>query len=392
MDMTLEQIEVELVAQLESSSETASLDAQVLLAHYLEKPRSWILAHPESSLTQTQYENICQAVDRLICGEPLPYLIGHWEFYGSDIILTPDVLIPRPETEMLVERAINWLKYHPHKRNAIDVGTGSGCIGISLAKHIPDLHLVLTDISSEALEVARSNAAKHGVSDQLEFRQANLMDGISGPFDLICANLPYIPTSLVNSLPVGGTEPRRALDGGFSGTELIEKMLGQSRGQLIFDGLMLLEIESSQGAKVIAMAQSLYPLSSVSVLKDLSHRDRCLEIVRPNLLVHICPRNEWLNAQRTGIYKDASLMKDGYIHCSQPEQVLEVAKRFYRGISELVLLWLDPEKLASELRWENVAGTLFPHVYGPINLDAVISISDLLREDNGVFRNIRLPG
>ena len=110
MEITIQEIQAQLSQQLHQSSETASLDAQVLLAHYLEKPRSWILAHPEARLTKTQYDNIIQAVDRLMHGEPLPYVIGHWEFYGLDFQLTPDVLIPRPETELLVERAINWLQ------------------------------------------------------------------------------------------------------------------------------------------------------------------------------------------------------------------------------------------------------------------------------------------
>jgi release factor glutamine methyltransferase len=392
MDLTIQEIYTQLVEQLHPSSETASLDAQVLIAHCLEKPRSWILANPEERLTETQYEYICQAVNRLIRGEPLPYVIGHWEFYGLDFQLTPDVLIPRPETEILVERAINWLQRHPHKRNAVDVGTGTGCIGISIAKHVPDLHLVLSDISSQALEVAQVNAAKQAVLAQLEFKKANLMDGITGPFDLICANLPYIPTNILNTLPVGSKEPRTALDGGLSGTELIGRLLQQGKGQLVSGGLMLLEIESSQGAEVETLARSCYPLSKVDILKDLSGQDRCLVIERPNLLVHICPRVEWLKAQQTGIYRDASLEQAGFIHCSQPEQVLEVANHFYVSVPELVSLWLDPEKLASEICWENVEATLFPHIYGSINLDGVISASDMLPDHDGIFRNLQLPG
>jgi release factor glutamine methyltransferase len=392
MEITIQEMQAQLVEQLHSYSETASLDAQVLLAQYLEKPRSWILAHPEAPLTQTQHENISDAFDRLLSGEPLPYIIGHWEFYGLDFQLTPEVLIPRPETELLVERSIKWLKFHPHQRNAIDVGTGSGCIGISLAKHISDLHMVMTDISCQALEVAQVNAVKHGVSARLEFIRANLLDGIVGPFDLICANLPYIPSKLLKILPVGGKEPRTALDGGFSGTELIGKLLEQGRSQLASGGLILLEIESTEGDEVKALARSFYPLSKVDILRDLSGRDRCLVIERPNLLVHICPREEWLQAQQTGIYRDTSLEQAGVIHCSQPEQVLEVANRFYVGIPELVSLWLDPERLASGIRWENVDGTLFPHIYGPINLDAVISATDMLPDHDGVFRNIQLSG
>jgi release factor glutamine methyltransferase len=391
MDITIQEIQAQLVDQLAASSETASLDAQVLLAHYLQKPRSWIMAHPEAALSKSQFEQISQAVDRLIRGEPLPYVIGHWEFYGLDFMLTPAVLIPRPETELLVDRALAWLTHHPTRRNAIDVGTGSGCIGISLAKHIPDLHLVLSDISAQALQVARINAMSHGLRDWLEFQQVNLMEGIIGPFDLICANLPYIPTASLITLPVGKREPYLALDGGVSGTELIGKLLEQGRRQLVCGGLMLLEIESSQGAEVINLAESYYPLSKVHILKDLSDQDRCLEIERPNWLVHICPRDEWLQAQRIGIFQDASLQQDGFIHCSQPEQVVDVANRFFTGCSELVLLWVDPEKLASEMRWEYVDTSVFPHIYGPINLNAVTSTTDLQPAFDGIYRLIQRP-
>lgn len=391
MEVTIEEIQLQVLEQLHQVSETASLDGQVLLAHFLQKPRSWILAHPESLITQTQYESICRAVDRLLHGEPLPYVIGHWEFYGLDFHLTPDVLIPRPETELLVERAIDWFRNHPTRRKAIDVGTGSGCIGISLAKHIPGLHLVMTDISSQALDIARENGGKNGVLDQLEFKLTNLMDGIVGSFNLICANLPYIPTSVLMTLPVVEREPRSALDGGKSGTELIGRLLEQGKHHLVSAGLILLEIESSQGNEVNALAHTIYPLSKVRLLKDLSQRDRCVEIERPDLLVHICPRGEWLLAQRAGEYHDPSLEQDGFIHCSQPEQVLDVANRFYHGVADLVLLWLDPENLASNILWEYVDGSLFPHIYGPINLDAVLSTSDLLPDPSGEFSSIHLP-
>jgi release factor glutamine methyltransferase len=392
MDMSVQQIQSQLVDQLRPSSETASLDAQVLLAYYLKKPRSWILAHPETSLTPDQYKEICMGIDRLMHGEPLPYVIGQWEFYGLDFQLTRDVLIPRPETELLVERAINWLKFHPQQRKAIDVGTGSGCIGVSLAKYIPDLHMVLTDISSQALVVAQDNAVKHGVSARMVFKQTDVMDGIAGPFDLICANLPYIPTNLLMTLPVVKKEPRTSLDGGISGTELIRKLIEQSRGQLISGGLLLLEIEASQASDLKALAQELYPFSRVDILKDLADRDRCLEIERPNLLVHICSRDEWRQAQRMARYEDSSLEQAGFIHCSQPEQVLEVANRFYEGFSDLVLLWLIPDRLTGDIRWENVDDILFPHLYGSINLNAVKSITDFVPDQDGVFRNLRLPG
>jgi uncharacterized protein (DUF952 family)/precorrin-6B methylase 2 len=274
---------------------------------------------------------------------------------------------------------------------AADIGTGSGCIGIALAKNIPDLHLLMTDISSNALNIARINAEKYGLSDRMEFIQTDLLDGIAEPFELLCANLPYIPTPLLRNLPVADREPRVALDGGFKGIEVIHRLLEQARNRLISGGLMLLEIESSQGVAAETLAKANFPASKVQILKDLSGLDRCLEIERPNLIIHLCQREEWLLAQQRGIFQDKSLIQDGFIHCSQTEQILEVANRFYQGIPELVLLWIDPDKVTSEIRWETADNVQFPHVYGPINLNAFVSVTNLKSDIDGAYRVIQLP-
>src|SRR4030042_4914638 len=203
MAITIQEMLTKLNQGLSQHTETPSLDAQVLVAHFIEKSRSWVLAHPEVILSHQQYDQLDHALNRLQRGEPLPYVIEHWEFFGLDFHLTPAVLVPRPETELLVERAINWLRAHPTRRKAIDVGTGSGCIGIALAMNIPDLHILLTDKSSKAMNVAYMNADGYGLLGRLEFILADLLDGVSGPFDLICANLPYIHTPQVQRLPVG---------------------------------------------------------------------------------------------------------------------------------------------------------------------------------------------
>jgi release factor glutamine methyltransferase len=391
MGISIQEILIQLSQKLRIYSETATLDSQVLLAHYLEKPRSWILAHPEARLNETQFNQIIQASDRLLLGEPLPYVIGHWEFYGMDFHLTRDVLIPRPETELLVERAINWMRVHPDRRKAIDVGTGSGCIGITLAKNIPDLHIHLTDISSDALEIARENANNYGLLGRTEFTQTDLLEGITGAFDLICANLPYIPTPLLMTLPVAEREPLVALDGGPSGIVFIDRLLDQATHRLAPGGLIVMEIESSQGSAVKNLAEAQFPTSIIQVLKDLSGQDRCVEIERSNLIIHLCPRKEWFLAQQSGVFQDQSLLRDGFIHCSQPDQILGVANLFYHGIADLVLLWIDPDRVTSEIRWESVDAALFPHIYGPINLEAVTSVTDLLADLDGIFRVIQPP-
>ena len=139
----------------------SALDAQVLFAHIIQKPRAWVLAHPELTLSPAQDESLQKALAQLKERIPLPYVIGHWEFFRLDFIISPDVLIPRPETEELVERALSWLRANSG-RHLLDVGTGCGCIPISIARNAPDLNLVGVDISPSVLDIARQNAAKHG--------------------------------------------------------------------------------------------------------------------------------------------------------------------------------------------------------------------------------------
>jgi release factor glutamine methyltransferase len=392
MEITIGELLKNLVSRLQQTSETASLEAQVLIAHVMNQSRAWVLAHTEAIVDPACYQRVIQAADRLQQGEPLPYIIGHWEFYGMDFELTPAVLIPRPETELLVERAIHWLQPHPSRRKAVDVGTGSGCLGLSLARHVADLQLLMTDISPEALQIARRNADKHGLSHNIKFRQADLLSGIDQPFDLICANLPYIPTSMLAQLPIARQEPQLALDGGPDGTRLIVRLLEQAGKLLVSGGLLLMEIEASQGEAVKSMAKENFPLSSVKLLQDLAGRDRCVEIQRLGQIVHLCHRLDWQEAQREGIFRSASLETEGFIHCSQPEQVVEVANRFYRGMHEPVLLWLDPDKVKAEIRWESAGGIQFPHIYGPINLEAVISVRSMDFEPDGSYLPIQLPG
>ncbi len=190
------------------------LDAQVLLAHILGKTRSWVLAHPEATLDWDSLSLLDTQFQSLRMGTPLPYLTGTQEFFGLDFEVTPTVLIPRPETELLVERALAWAQSHPDRRWAADVGTGSGCIAISLATRMPRYHWLAIDCSWEALQVARRNANKHNVLERVHFVTADLLSASVGPIDMVCANLPYIPHGDIEKLPVAKYEPQLALDGG----------------------------------------------------------------------------------------------------------------------------------------------------------------------------------
>lgn len=275
----------EMVRRLCAVSETAVLDAQVLLAHLMGKTRTWIVAHPEAEVPQELEESLFAALQRLEAGEPLAYLLGYREFYGRRFEVTPQVLIPRPETELLVERALNWLRRNPRRRRAADVGTGSGCIAVSLAAEIPDLQVLATDISLPALRVARRNAIKHGVQDRIRWLQCDLLPpppsrvSYYTRFDLICANLPYIPSPLLPELAVARYEPLLALNGGKDGLDLIRRLLQRVPEWIAPGGLILLEIEASQGPTVFSMAYDVFSSAQIHLYPDLASHDRLLEIL-----------------------------------------------------------------------------------------------------------------
>jgi release factor glutamine methyltransferase len=270
----------EIADQLTSISDTPALDASVLLAHILHKPRTWVMAHPELTLTPEQQKQLDGSLRRLERGESFPYVIGYWEFFGMEFEVTPDILIPRPETELLVERAVVWLRESPRQWTVADVGTGSGVIAISIALNVPDARVMGTDISHRALEVARRNASKFGVLHQIDFVQCDLLPerDDSLRFDLICANLPYIPTEILTELPVFGREPALALDGGEDGLDLIQRLLSIAPNWLAADGMILLEIESTRGAPAVHLARDVFPEATIYLHKDLAGQDRLLEI------------------------------------------------------------------------------------------------------------------
>ena len=259
-------------------SETPGLEAQVLLAHILSQSKAWILAHPEAELSPAEEATYFTHLERLVTGTPLAYLLGHWEFYGLDFKVTPGVLIPRPETELLVETALDWLRCQPARRLAAEAGIGSGCIGVSLAVHCRDLTLFGGDLSRPALDVARVNCARHQVENRVQLFQADLLSCLSGSFDLLVANLPYIPTQTLENLAVTGREPIQALDGGPDGLAVIRRFLAETRQRLATGGLALAEIEAGQGPTAIEAAQEQFPDGAISVLKDLAGRDRLLRI------------------------------------------------------------------------------------------------------------------
>ncbi len=267
---------------LQPHSETARLDSQVLLAHLLQVPRTWVLIHPEARLTPSQAEALRAAQARLQRGEPLPYVLGAWEFYGRAFAVTPDVLIPRPETELLVEVALNWLDSRPQRVRAVDAGTGSGCIAVTLAAERPSLRVLAADISAAALKVARQNVQRHALSGRVRLLRADLLAPLAPrSCDLICANLPYIPTQRLRGLKVYGREPSLALDGGADGLRLIRRLLAQAQTRLAPGGLLLLEIEATQGEAALRLARRAFPAARITLRQDLSGRPRLVRVERP---------------------------------------------------------------------------------------------------------------
>ncbi len=266
-----------LISRIEKKSETPDLDARLLLGRVMKRSSAWVIAHPEASLNADRAASLETMVARLEGGVPLPYVLGRWEFFGLEFEVTPDVLIPRPETELLVERAIAWLQVHPDLRHAADVGTGSGCIGISLAANVPDLQVMASDISSKALKMARRNAMNNGVGQRVEFLCCDLFPP-EVEFDLIVANLPYIPTKTLRKLPIFGREPTLALDGGIDGLDLIRHLLVAAPDRLVPGGLLLMEIEASEGPAALSLACDAFAEAEIRMHKDLAGRDRILEI------------------------------------------------------------------------------------------------------------------
>ncbi len=266
--------------QLGSVADRPHLEAERLLAAALRSDRPALLAHPERELKSAPVEVYARAIRRRAAGMPLPYILGHVAFRDLDFIVTPDVLIPRPETEHLVERALARLATHPG-HTVIDVGTGSGCIAISLALALPDTRVYAADISAAALEVARANALRHDVAQRISWIQADLLSPFAPTFDLVVSNPPYIADAEWMALaPSVRQEPRLALTGGPDGLLIIGRLLSQAAERLRSGGCILMEIGASQGNAAQALARAAFEERSIALLvhPDLAGHDRVLEL------------------------------------------------------------------------------------------------------------------
>jgi release factor glutamine methyltransferase len=210
-----------------SRSSLSRLDCEVLLAHVIGKSREHVFANPSLELSEDVSSEFLKLEAKRLDGCPVAYLVESKEFYGLDFYVDERVLIPRPETEMIIDTVLELCD--DESARVLDVGTGSGCIAISILNKMPEFGAVACDISSDALAVASLNAKKHGVSDRIEFVESDLLEGIEGRFDFICANLPYIGLDKNDFVEknVEKYEPEKALFGGNDGLELYKKMFQQ---------------------------------------------------------------------------------------------------------------------------------------------------------------------
>ncbi len=255
------------------------LAADLLLGFTLGWDRVRIISHPEKAITEDLWIHFKSLVQRHASGEPLNYLTGEREFYGLSFRVTPAVLIPRPETELLVEKTIELLKSYPSPARFLDIGAGSGCISIAIAHEVPSAIGWAVDISAAALEVAKQNACRHGVADRIHFLQGDLLESFlpNSTFDFILSNPPYVPLEECDTLPsdVINYEPHLALFGGLTGLEIYSRLIPQVPGHLVPEGYLLIESGAGQTERIQELIEKT-GLSLQMILNDLQEIPRCL--------------------------------------------------------------------------------------------------------------------
>ena len=256
----------------------AQLEAELIVSYVLGVTRAKLYSDLQEEFANDHYADVEKMLAARMKKYPLAYLLGHREFYGREFYVAPAVMIPRQETETLVERA---LAISVDRTSIIvDVGTGSGVIAVTAAAHLPVATIVAVDISIDALKVAAINARHHEVINRVEFVMGDLLGPIVGPVDMVIANLPYIPEGDLETLQdeIRFYEPKLALTGGSDGLELIQRLLSQAPEVLAPGGTILLEIGSPQRKDTIRLVEMAFPFAHIQVLQDLAGWDRVLEI------------------------------------------------------------------------------------------------------------------
>jgi release factor glutamine methyltransferase len=263
----------------------ARFDAEVLLRHTLGKDRAWLLAHMQEAVDDEHLTIFEQAVNRRVQREPLQYITGKQEFWGLDFMVTRDVLIPRPETELIIETALGIAEKKDKQLTIIDLCTGSGCIAVSLAKELTAARVFATDKSAKALDVARENARKHGVADRIRFLEGDLFEpldelDIQEKVDAIVSNPPYVPSGDLNALQaeVRDYEPSLALIAGPDGTEIHQRILHKGPRFLKPHGALIMEMGIGQAGALVRMIEETNAFNKPHILKDLAGIERVVAV------------------------------------------------------------------------------------------------------------------
>jgi len=272
-------LEILLSSNSEAARESPSLDASIILSHLLGVTRSHLIAHPETCIDSVE-SAFFDAINRRAKGLPVAYITGMKEFWGIQFMVTPDVLIPKPDTEILVERAISIIDHmsphYPEPFRVLDVCTGSGCIAISLKATRENIDITATDISGAALAIARFNAGLLPVA----FIEGDLRSGlptVSGGFHLVVSNPPYVPSAMTRKLLADGrNEPSLALDGGSDGLDLVRSLVDNVRESLVLGGTLLVET-GEYNAQSAAEYFRKKGFVNVLIHKDLEGMDRVIE-------------------------------------------------------------------------------------------------------------------
>ena len=283
MDHTLKPILKWARDLLESNGiEDSAYESRLLLAHSLSISidETFLI---DGGMTQENESSYKSMISRRALGEPSAYILLYIEFFGEIFHVDSTVLIPRPETELLVDNIAQYLNKELKERHPlikiIDVGTGSGCIAVSIAKLFPQIKLLATDISKTSLELAKSNAENHGVVDQVMFRENDLLENLEGPFDIIVSNPPYINSEAIplTQREIREHEPWIALDGGISGTDILFRLISQAKEKLSQDGYLAIEIGLGQAEAVLDYCNQIFPRNAkISAEKDLAGIPRVL--------------------------------------------------------------------------------------------------------------------
>jgi release factor glutamine methyltransferase len=276
----------------ETGIDTARLDVECILAHALGWPRWQVILTPQRRLSAEEFSCYLSLLERREQREPLAYVLGKREFWSLDLSVAPEVLVPRPETETLVEAALAvWGEMHattasrePGAPKAaariVELCTGSGAVAIALAREMQAARILATDLSSRALRVARANADAHGVAERITFLRGNLWRAVngqapSGSVDLVVANPPYVPSAeLATLMPEVQWEPRLALDGGADGLEVIREIVATSPDRLRIGGFLLLEVGTDQAEAVLALLAARGRFEAGRLFRDLAGRPR----------------------------------------------------------------------------------------------------------------------